>query len=200
MRPALLSLVLLAAACAPVPSVDLAGAPSGAFKLDPEHGSLVFSLSHGGGLSRYVARFDRFDAALDFDPEHPEASKVEAVIEAASVSTANPPLDAALIGQANLLDAERHPQITFRSTQVTPTGPASARVTGELTLRGVSRPVTLEVVYNGGARDPLRGGKQVIGFSATGAFPRSDFGADAFVNFGVGDEVAVSIQAEFIRR
>jgi polyisoprenoid-binding protein YceI len=199
MRPllALLAAPMLLVACATTPSTAPDAAPAGAYVLDPAHASLVWKVQHGGGLSRYTARFDRFDAALDFDPANPTAARLEATIEAASVSTGDPEFDAQVARV--VFDTDNHPTIRFASTAVELTGPGSARVTGDLTLRGVSAPVTLEVVYNGGDFDPLRRA-DVIGFSATGSLDRTAFGADAYVNFGVGPSVDFVIEAELLKR
>jgi polyisoprenoid-binding protein YceI len=189
----------LVSACVSTPSIAPTAAPSGDYRLDPQHASLVWRIGHANGLSRYTARFDRFDAALVFDPTAPEAARLEVVIEAASVNTGLPAFDEKLAAADDVFDADTHPQIRFVSTKIEPTGPATGRVSGNLTLRGQTAPVTLEVTYNGGVFDPLRGA-DAIGFSATGAFDRTVFGADAWTSFGVGREVEVQIEAEFLRR
>ncbi|MGD2133580.1 MAG: YceI family protein [Maricaulaceae bacterium] len=185
------------AACVTPPSIAPGAAPAGAYRLDPAHASLIWRVGHGEGLSSYAARFDRFDAALDFDPAAPEDARLDVAIEAASVSTGDPDFDAQ-IAQA-VFGAETYPEIRFASTGVAVTGEASAEVTGDLTFRGVTAPVTLDVTYNGGANDPLRRA-DVIGFSATGAVDRTAFGATAYVNFGVGAEVELQIEAEFLKQ
>ncbi len=204
MRPVSLAVLLAApfqlAACAllaPTPSTAPDAAPAGAYRLDPAHASLVWRVSHGGGLSLYTARFDRFDAALDFDPANPAAARLEATVEAGSVSTGDPDFDAQVAD--GVLDAGTYPSMRLVSTGVEVTGPNRARLTGDLTLRGVTAPLVLDVIYNGGANDPLRGA-DVIGFSATGSLDRTLFGADAYVGFGVGPVVTVQIEAEFLKR
>jgi polyisoprenoid-binding protein YceI len=192
------TLVLLISACAIAPDLEPAVAPKGEYRLDPDHASLVLRLSHGSGLSMFTARFDDFDAALDFDPKQPANSRLSAVIQTASINTGVAGFDQKLADTKNLLDASAHPQISFQSTTITRTGPQDGRVDGLLTLRGISKPVTLNVRFNGSARDPLRG-KQVLGFSADGQFLRSDFGADAWSNFGVGDVIKIHIEAEFLK-
>ncbi|PHS28990.1 MAG: polyisoprenoid-binding protein [Robiginitomaculum sp.] len=200
MRALLISfgLFLLLAACVPTPDVRPAAAPKGAYTLDKNHASLILRLSHSGGLSMFTARFDDFDASLDFDPDTPENSQLSVVIEAASINTGMADFDHKLAGTRNLLDAKAYPQILFTSSTITRTGPQDGAVTGILTLRGVSQPITLNVHFNGGARDPLRGA-QVLGFSADGHFSRSAFGANAWSAFGVGDEIIVHIEAEFLK-
>jgi polyisoprenoid-binding protein YceI len=178
-------------------------APAGTYTLDPAHSTIGFKVSHLG-FSNYSAGFDRLDGKLVFDPANPAAQSVEATIQVASLDLPAPPtgFHDTLLG-AEWFDAARFPQITFRSTRVEPTGPRTARVTGDLTLHGVTKPVTLEATFNGGyppnAMDP--GGARV-GFSAHGSFKRSDFGMGYGVpapgtTMGVSDEVEVAIETEW---
>lgn len=182
-------------------------APAGEYKLDKAHASLVFTVSHLG-LSDYTARFTGWDAILQFDPDNPETMQVRAEIDPRSLETHYPGDDldfnATLTG-ADWLDAGAFPQIVFQSTAIDQTGPASAAVTGNLTLHGVTRPVTLTIDFNGGyagnAMDPA--GSR-IGFSARGALERSEFGVDLGMpepgsSMGVGDRVTFEIEAEFTR-
>jgi polyisoprenoid-binding protein YceI len=198
---ALLALSPLPAAAAP------AGPQPGAYRLDLAHGSLNFRINHLG-LSHYTARFTRMTAELAFDPDHPQAQTVNAIIDAASLQTNYPdPGQLDFDGQIEreFLEVAKYPQITFRSTKVETTGPRTARVTGDLTLHGVTRPVVLQAVYNGGfpagSVDPS-GAR--IGFSAKGVIRRSDFGVRYGLpapgsQVGVGDEIEVAIEAEFTR-
>ncbi len=191
-------LIWAVSGCVTAPDPAPAAAPKGTYKLDPAHASLILRLGHGKGLSQFTARFDDFDAALEFDAAHPQNSRLSVVIETASISTGMTAFDEKLARTKNLLDAKAHPQIRFQSSNITKTGPQSGEVTGDLTLRGITHPITLLVHYNGRAYDPLRGG-QVAGFSADGTFSRGQFGADAWSNFGVGDTISVHIEAEFIK-
>lgn len=182
-----------------------ADAPAGTYAMDLAHTSINFRVSHMG-LSRYTARFTRADGVLVFDPAQPAAQSITATIDAGSLQTNYPDpgkLDFDSQVEKEFLEAGKFPKITFRSTKVEVTGPRSARVTGDLTLHGVTRPVTLETTFNGGYKangmDPL--GNR-IGFSARGAFRRSDFGVAYGVpapgtTFGVGDEVDLAIETEF---
>jgi len=194
----LIGIIVFLSACAVTPDINPVSAPSGAYKLDPKHASLILRLSHGSGLSLFTARFDDFDAALDFNPQTPEKSHLSVVIETASINTGMADFDQKLIGTKNLLDGKTHPKILFTSTTITQTGPQDGKAKGMLTLRGVTQPITLDVHFNGQARDPLRRA-QVLGFSAKAEFSRSAFGADAWSNFGVGDKISVHIEAEFLK-
>jgi len=177
--------------------------PAGVYAMDKAHTSVSFRVSHLG-FSRYTARFATVDGKLKFDPAHPAAMTVEATIDPKSLALNTPPagFHDQLMGKA-FFDAVKFPTITFRSTRVQLTGPHAAKVTGNLTLHGVTKPVTLDVTYNGGypanAMDP--GGAR-IGFSAHGVFKRSAFGMGYGVpapgsNMGVGDDVDVAIETEF---
>ncbi|MEZ5667488.1 MAG: YceI family protein [Alphaproteobacteria bacterium] len=182
--------------------------PAGTYGLDRAHASLIFRVDHLG-FSHFTARFTRFDATLDFDPADPTAMQVSATVDAASIETDYPDpasydFNADLRG-APWLDAAQHPQMTFVSTAVVPTGALSADVTGDLTLRGVTRPVTLAVTFNGGyAGHPLDPSGSRIGFSARGTLMRADFGMgfgipEPGTTMGVGNAVEVIVEAEFTR-
>jgi polyisoprenoid-binding protein YceI len=180
-----------------------AGPPAGQYHLDKAHTSVTFRVVHLG-FSHYTARFSRVDGTLAFDPAHPEAMHVEATIDPTSLALNAPPagfLDE-LMG-AGWFDAGKFPQMTFRSTRVALAGPHAAKVTGDLTLHGVTRPVVLDVTYNGGyppmSFDP--GGAR-IGFSAHGVLKRSAFGISAGIpqpgsTIGVSDDVDIAIETEF---
>lgn len=194
---------------APTPAAPAAKAPvneasPGAYKLDENHASVTFRVNHLG-MSRYTARFTDIEADLQFDPANPAAMSVSATIDPRSIETDfhgdKPDFDAELAGPS-WLDSAKFPQITFKSTKVDVTGPATANVTGDLTLHGVTRPVTLETTFNGGSKPSAMDPGSRIGFSAHGVLKRSEFGVSYGVpapgsNFGVGDEVEVMIEAEF---
>lgn len=181
--------------------------PAGRYTSDPAHTSLTFRVSHLG-FSRYTARFTRVEAVLDLDPADPGAATVMATIDPLSIETDYPlddlDFDAYLAGP-EWLDAARHPAITFTSTAVETTGPHTARITGDLALRGVTRPVVLEATFNGGyAGHPLDPGGSRIGFSAQGRLDRSAFGITTGLppegsTFGVGDTVELFIETELLR-
>lgn len=177
-------------------------APSGAYTLDKAHASLLFRVNHLG-FSQYTASFSRFDAALTLDVARPEASSVSATIDAASLTLPSPPpgFTDTLRGP-QWLDAAQYPEITFRSTKVEMTAPNAAAITGDFTLHGITRPVTLNAVFNGGYAGHPMDPHARIGFSAHGTLKRSDYGIAFGIpepgsTMGVGDEVDVVIEAEF---
>ena len=203
MRAVALSIIcLVLSACALTASQApqaLQSLPAGAYQLEKPHGSLTFRVKHLG-LSYYTARFADFDATLDFDPKTPAASRVKAIINPLSVRTdnaADPGWDKR-IGQDMMKGAD-FPQIVFASTAIETTGPSTGKVTGDLTLAGVTKPVTLDVTYNGAmASAALYAGRPAVGFSARGTLLRSAFGLTRYAEF-VGDEVEIIIEAEFTR-
>jgi polyisoprenoid-binding protein YceI len=182
-------------------------APAGTYKIDPTHARLLFRVNHLG-FSRYIAFFKTFEASLAFDPAQPEAMSVTAKVDPASVETHYPGGDGvdfnAVIAGPEFLDAAKFPEMTFVSTKVALTGPDTADVTGDLTLHGVTAPVTLNVRFFGGyAGHPMDPGGARIGFSAEGTLNRSDFGITYGIpapgtTLGVSDAVDIIIEAEFI--
>jgi polyisoprenoid-binding protein YceI len=169
--------------------------PEGAYRLDPEHATILFKVDHLG-FSRLVGRFDRFDATLDFDPQRPEAATLVAVIDVASIDLGLPVFEEELRGPG-WLDVERFPEARFASRSIAITGEDTGIVTGDLTLHGVSAPVTLAVTFNGGGSNLLTGA-YTLGFEAHGTVLRSSFGLGAFAP-AIGDEVLLEIHAEFLR-
>jgi polyisoprenoid-binding protein YceI len=190
-----------APAPAPAPAAAKSDAPAGTYELDPAHTQVLFRVNHLG-FSHYTADFDKVKGTLKFDPANPSAMTVEAVIDPKSLDLPTPPagFHDELMGKA-WFDAKTYPEITFRSTKVETTGPNTAKVTGDFTLHGVTKPVTLEATFNGGYAPNAYDGARA-GFSAHGSFKRSDFGMGAGVpapgsTFGVSDEVEVTIETEF---
>lgn len=188
---------MAATAAAPAPPAP----PAGAYTIDKAHTSVTFRVSHLG-FSHYTARFANVDGKLKFDPAHPAAMAVEATIDPRSLALNTPPagFHDELMGK-NWFNAAAFPTITFKSTGVTLTGKNTAKVTGNFTLHGVTKPVTLDVTYNGGWPPNAMDGARV-GFSAHGVFKRSAFGMGNGVpapgsSMGVSDDVDVAIETEF---
>jgi polyisoprenoid-binding protein YceI len=177
--------------------------PAGAYVMDKAHTRVSFRVTHLG-FSHYTAHFSTVDGRLKFDPAAPASMAVEATIDPKSLVLNTPPpgFHDELMGKT-WFDAASFPTMTFKSTKVTPTGANTAKVTGDFTLRGVTKPVTLDVTYNGGY-PPMQfdpGGAR-IGFSAHGTLKRSAFGMKSGIpapgsNMGVSDDVEVMIETEF---
>lgn len=186
--------------------------PAGDYGLDLTHGSLTWKVQHMG-MSNYTARFAKWDATITFDPTNPAASKVVATIDPTSVKTDYPgdykathkqtgfkSWDEDLAKSDKFFNAGKFPTITFTSTAVETTGADTGKVTGDLTFLGVTKPVTLDVKYNGSKNPhPFVPNAAAIGFSATGSIKRSDFGV-AFPPGAVGDDVQIIIEGEFIQK
>ena len=176
--------------------------PAGAYTVDKAHTSLIFRVSHLG-FSTYTGRFTRVDAQLQFNPDDIGASRVTVNIDPRSIEADNAPSGfiQALAGK-DWLDADRFNELSFRSTGVEVTGPQTFRISGQLTLHGVTRSIALEARYNGGYAGHPYEPKARVGFSAQGSFKRSDFGVNYGVpapgtTFGVGDTVNVVLETEF---
>jgi polyisoprenoid-binding protein YceI len=205
MKSLIIAYALLTATVSQSYAADIApvktDAPRGTYTLDKPHGSLIVRLNHMG-FSHFTARFTTFDVKLQIDPKHPENAKMEATIDPLSLTTDNPPsgfLDE--LRGAQWLNAVAFPEITYRATKIEMTSPNTARITGDLSLHGVTQPMVLEATFNGGypgfAMDP----QARIGFSAHGSFNRSPFGiADGVpapgTTMGVSDNVEVIVEAE----
>lgn len=169
--------------------------PEGAYRLDPEHTALLFKIDHLG-FSQFVGRFDRVDAALNFEPNDPQASELTVLVDMASIDV-NPPAFAEELRGPDWFDVERFPEARFESRTIEVTGENTGIVRGDLTLHGITRPVTLDVTFNGGG-DNLITGTYTLGFAASGTLKRSDFGLGAYAP-AVGDEVELEISVEFGR-
>jgi polyisoprenoid-binding protein YceI len=193
-----------AAAQAPAPASAPAGtktAPAGDYVTDPAHSSLTFTLDHLG-FSHWTARFEKWNAQLHFDPNDVSKMSVNATIDTKSLAHDNPPAGfLAEITGPHFLDAGKYPQMSFRSTKVVQTGADSADVTGDFSFHGVTKPLTLHVVYNAGYPGMSMDPKARVGFSAHGSLNRSDFGVGMGVpppgtTFGVGDRIDIAIETE----
>ena len=193
----LLAAAPAAAMAEPAPaSVEPADAPAGAYALDRAHASLIAKVSHMG-LSYYTMRFDSFDAHYDYDPGNPLTSKVTVTIDANSLDVGDARLGKAFARE--FLGADQHPQIVFAASGVQPTTPGHGVLTGDLSLNGVTRPVSLDVTFNGTSPAFMGIGGHRMGFSAVGDIKRSDFGLNAWKSV-VGDNVRLLIEAEFAHR
>jgi polyisoprenoid-binding protein YceI len=187
---------LASAVLAPKVDASAATLAPGDFLLDTTHAALLFRINHLG-FADYAGRFDRFEASLSGDAASPAEARVEAIIDMTSLNIANPEFAAELMGPG-WFDAAAHPQAIFQSRSIQLTSDTAAIITGDLTLKGVTRPVTLSARLNGSAYDPLRRA-DVIGFSATSEISRAAFGIDRFSGL-LTDNVRIEIEAEFIRQ
>lgn len=165
----------------------------GKYVPDETHAYLSFSYSHLG-LSNPQLFFREFDATLNLDGNNMRNTSVNITIDAASIDSSVPALDEDLVS-AIFFDVANHPEITFRSTAYEQTTEDTGRLTGDLSVRGVTKSVTLDVKINSAAMNRMTR-KEMIGVSATGTINRSDYGMDAYLP-AVGDELSLDIQIEF---
>jgi polyisoprenoid-binding protein YceI len=199
MRSILLAM-MLTLACPSASAQTADDAPAGAYVIDRTHASVQWSVLHEG-IGWYHGRFTGFKVQLDFDPADVSKSKVVATIDPKSVETdfakmrpAGNTTDFNNMIATRFFRASEHPTITFTSVAISKTGANTGRMTGNLSFRGVTKPVTFDVTYVGNG---MRSRRWKVGFSATGPIKRSDFGV---ATSAVADEVRLTIDGEFIKR
>jgi polyisoprenoid-binding protein YceI len=198
---------LLALAAVPLLAQDLPkeapGAPdpsravAGVYQVDPDHTQVVFTIGHLG-FSEYTGMFTHPTGTLTLDPKNPAADKVDVSFPIAKVLTTSPELDKHL-QTADFFDAAKYPTGRFVSTKVTATGDGSATIDGNLTLHGVTKPVTLDVRFVGAGDMVMGPPVPNLGFAATTTIKRSDFG----ISYGiplVSDDVLLTINAAFAKQ
>jgi len=176
-------------------------APSGTYKNDPTHTSLTWKVLHMG-LSKYTARLNDVSITLALDGEDPAASSVTAEIDPTSVDTGYPgetDFDGEIANDERFFNAGTFPTISFESKAIEMTGEQTARITGDLSFLGVTKAVTLDATLVGAMEKHPFAGVPAIGFSATTTLDRTDFGLDYLSGRGLGDEVEIVIQAEFLK-
>ena len=197
----LFSLCLLLCGCAAAAKIlypvtnDPLKTTAGIYKLDPTHANIIFSVNHLG-FSLHHGRFNQIEGSLDLNNNAPENSRLYVHVSADSIDTNSEELDKKLRSKS-MFNAVEHPHIIFESQRVTLSGEKTAIISGQLTLAGISRPLDIETTFIGSGTNPLNG-KKTVGFSGKGTLLRSEYGLKEWLPF-VGDEVALIIEAEFIR-
>src|SRR5262245_9156784 len=171
------------------------------WQIDPNHSHIQFSVRHLM-ISTVRGRFDKFTGVIEGDEQNPTASRVEVQIDATSIDTRNPQRDGDL-RSANFLDTDNYPNIKFKSTRIEQTDDSQGRLVGDLTVRGVTREVVLDVEYAGQAKTPW--GTTSAGFSAQTKISRKDWGLTYNVALEtggvmVGDEVTINIELELVKQ
>lgn len=171
-----------------------------AWIIDSAHSHIQFSVRHMM-ISKVRGEFDEFSGTINFDEDSPEASTVHVEVDAASIDTGVEDRDNHLRSE-DFLYVEEYPAITFDSKRVEITGDRTARLIGDLTIRGRSREVALDVELQGIAKSPW--GNYSAGFSASGSFNRKDWGLEwnqALETGGVlvGDKVNVDVEVELVK-
>jgi polyisoprenoid-binding protein YceI len=173
----------------------------GNWQLDPYHTQVEFSAKHLGMMT-VRGYFDEVSTTADIDPDHPETASVEATISTASVRTNNGVRDND-IRSGNYLDVEHYPVIRFKSTSLEPAGPDRYKLTGDLTIKETTRPVTLDITKYGEFNDPGMMGHR-IAYSATTKISRKDFGVTFSMlldgRLVVSEEIQIQIEGEIVEQ
>lgn len=171
------------------------------WKIDSSHSQITFSVRHMM-IANVHGRFETFAGTVDFNEQHPEHSSVSVEIDVLSINTREPQRDEHL-RSPDFLNAAEFPRLTFQSTRVEKLDENHGRIYGDLTIRGISRPVTLDVEYAGTAKSPW--GTTSAGFSASTRLNRKDWGLTwnvALETGGilVGDTINVNIELEIVKQ
>jgi polyisoprenoid-binding protein YceI len=183
---------------APAATAQSAPMPAGVYQMDRGRSSLDWKVKNPG-LSNYTARFTRFEATLDIDPAKPENAKLAVTVDPTSIRTDFPfadHFDTELIEDADFFNSAKFPEITFASTKIERTGEKTAKVTGDLTLVGVTKQLIIDVTLNAAKEQPGNS-KPALAFSATAKLKRSDFGI--VTRTFIADEMLLLMEAVFIK-
>lgn len=186
-------ILLLAAAASPLLAADT-------YTIDKNHSDVSFRIRHFA--SKIRGRFTDYSGTIQADTAKPETSSVEFTIKASSIDTGNADRDNHL-RTADFFDAAKYPEISFKSTKMTPTGKDTYDVTGTLTMRGVAKTITIPVAYLGSAKDP--GGNERASFELSTKLNRKDFGINWNKaldegGFMLSDDVDVTIALETVKK
>ena len=194
---AILLTALAPAGAATTSSPTSLNVPAATYTIYPNHTHVVFAIRHMG-LSTFHGTFGRAAGTLQFDPAQPEKSALNVQIDMSNIQTTVDELNNTL---KDAFKVVKYPTATFVSTQIGKTGPNTGTVTGNLTIAGVTKPVTLNVTFNGGRDVPIPFQPYRIGFDATGTIKRSDFGLNNMIWSGfVSDEVTLAIDCEMEKK
>src|SRR5579859_1369505 len=170
------------------------------WQFDPFHTQVEFATKHLGMMT-VRGHFAEISATGTIDPDKPEASSVEVTMQSASIRTHNENRDNDLRG-SNFLEIDKYPTITFKSTRIEPAGSDTYTMTGDLTIKGITKPVTLKVTRYGEINDARMGHR--MAYSAEGEINRKDFGLTMNMlvdgRWIVGDEVKIAIELELVEQ
>ena len=173
----------------------------GDWQLDPYHTQVEFSTKHLGMMT-VRGYFDEVSTTAHIDPDHPETASVQATISTASIRTNNAVRDNDL-RSSNFLEVDKYPVITFTSTSVEPAGPDRYTLTGDLTIKDTTHPVSLQVTKYGEFNDPGMMGHR-IAYGATTKINRKDFGVNLNMvldgRLVVGEEIQITIEGEIVEQ
>lgn len=181
----------LTLAAALAASVIAGSAAAETYQIEPNHTQVHFSYSHGG-WSNISVRFDQVAGIITYDPADVAASTVEVAIPVRSVSSGVDDFNAHMLSP-DLFDAAKHPNASFKSTAVAAAGEGKLRVTGDLTIHGVTKSTTFDVTVN---KVGEQRGRPHIGFDAVGVIQRADFGVDRFLPNAADVKITVTVEAQ----
>ncbi len=190
--------VLFTATQAPAADQTPAAAPAAAgstaekYTYDPLHTQVLFSVNHMGFTNSH-GRFNKFEGSFILDEKNPEASSADISIDVSSLDMADATWNEH-VGE-KFLEPAKFPKISFKSTKIKRTGDKTATMTGDLTLHGITKSVTLNVVLNKVGQNPMMQTQKDAGFAITGTIKRSDFGISAFIPV-VSDDVSLDIEVD----
>lgn len=168
------------------------------YAIDPTHAWVGFKTNHAGWSNAHGI-FKTVSGSISFDKDDVTKSSVEITLDAGSIDSNDAKRDEHL-KSPDFFNAAEFPQITFKSTAIEKTGDKTAKVTGDLTIVGTTKPVTLDVTFNAEAPLPWDASVVKTGFSATGKFSGPDFGLAKMTEFGLGPDVNLDIDVEAIKQ
>lgn len=170
------------------------------WQADPFHTQVEFAAKHLGMMT-VRGHFAEISVTGGINPEHPEATDIEVTVQTASIRTHNEARDNDL-RSSNFLEVEKFPTMTFKSTKIEPVGEDRYTLTGELTLKGITKPLTLNMIRYGEFNDPMMGHR--IGYSGEGQINRREYGLNFNMmldgKFIVSDDVQISIEGELVEK
>jgi polyisoprenoid-binding protein YceI len=175
---------------------DITKQPAGEYIVDKTHASVIWRVTHMG-LSQYTARFDVMRGSINLNPAAMAASRVEFTIDAKSVNTGLAPFDKKLQG-SDYLDADKNSTIAFKSSSIELGAGNKFKLLGDLTFRGITKPINWDATFNGGQYSKFMQTQQ-LGFSAKGIVKRSNWDLKTYLDL-IGDDVEVAIEVEFLHR
>jgi len=190
-----LSLLATAVAAADPTSRDPMKAPAGNYALDPRHAGLIVKIPHMGGFSHYTMRFNKLEGSFSYDPAAWQSTKVNITIDPKSIDTEDNIFNKTVAGY---FEPDKYPTIQFVSSGLTSDAEGHGQLNGDLTFHGVTKPVTLDVTFNGSGPGMLGAGTR-MGFSGSGTIKRSEFGVTAARPFA-GDMIDLLFEVEFVKK
>lgn len=189
------SIAALATGARAAPSTtDPAKVPAGNYILDKRHASLTIKIVHMG-FSHYTMRFDGLDGTFAYDPANWQQTKATITVDPKSIDTHDTAFDRQIAGY---FEPDKYPTITFVTTGLQGGADGKGTMTGDLTLHGVTRPVTLDVTFDGAGHGITPLGTR-LGFSGAGRIKRSDFGVNNMLQFA-SDDVELAFEVEFEKK